>query len=240
MSDLVDVEEALQALDAALEDARYTGGDPGHVWAAKRRERFASTVLALYDVVDGRTVAPTDAEIDAHEAAGGGWLVTYTTCHTRPGAVHVEVLHNAVAVRRHLDRAYRNGDDTRTLRWRALDKNGALCAWPGGAVGVLRAAQVDAVLRRLVRFEQGASHAHLRCGVWDPDNGDIAGSPCARCHAFADARELVGEARWRVHGEPARADPDGDTVACGRADCGCSKGGAPRDAAPRPEALDAG
>ena len=195
---------------------------------------MAAALRAAWEIIDGSADPPTEAEIDAHAAAGGGWLVTYTTRFTKPGIVHVAVLHDAEDVRRHLSRAYRNCDDTRTLRWGALDTNGVPCARrrggaaPGtGASDAARLAQFDAAVRRLVRFEKGASHAHGRCAVWDPDNGAIAGQPCARCHAFADARELVGEARWRVHPEPARADPADAVVACNRADCGCAKGGAP-------------
>lgn len=35
-------------------------------------------LLALRAIVEGRTTGPTDAEIDAHAARGGSWIVTQT------------------------------------------------------------------------------------------------------------------------------------------------------------------
>lgn len=87
-------------------------------------------VAELEEIVAGRETAPTDAEIRAHEAVRGGWVVTYTTEFTAPGSTHVAVLHNAFSAWRHIERHVREWGTTRTLRWRAVDTNGAPCAWP--------------------------------------------------------------------------------------------------------------
>jgi hypothetical protein len=61
-------------------------------------------VAALRAIIAGRTVAPSDAEIEAHAAAGGSWLVRYRR------------------------------DETTTTRvgWHPLDATGRPCAWPTG------------------------------------------------------------------------------------------------------------
>lgn len=37
-------------------------------------------------------------------------------------------------------------------------------------------------------------HGHSVTGVWDSDNGELAGKPCAWCAIWNEARELVGGA----------------------------------------------
>ncbi len=71
-------------------------------------------------------------------------------------------------------------------------------------------------LTRLVAEEDTNSHGHDRRGTWDASNGPpLRGHPCARCHAFADARQAIGLPRWQA----APSGEDG-AVACPRA-CGC-------------------
>lgn len=78
-------------------------------------------------------------------------------------------------------------------------------------------------LERLVAEENTNSHGHARRGTWDASNGPPdGGRPCARCHAFADAREALGLSRWQ---EVPRGE-DG-AVECPRA-CGCGGRGGGR------------
>lgn len=50
-----------------------------------------------------------------------------------------------------------------------------------------------ALLRSLVRFEQGNGHRHEVPCVWDRDNSPgVRGEPCAKCIAFREARRLLG------------------------------------------------
>lgn len=74
---------------------------------------------ALRATVEGRTVAPTDAEIEAHAAAGGRW---------RSALMHLRGGHD-----------WMDDDDVRakvrlsapgTWRWWALDATGRPCPWP--------------------------------------------------------------------------------------------------------------
>lgn len=83
--------------------------------------RYVRTVIALHAIVEGRAAAPTDAELAAHAAAGGSWLVRYH----RDGwggddaAAFLDVLD---------PREIRDG--LRAVRWWALTIDGRPCAWP--------------------------------------------------------------------------------------------------------------
>ena len=85
-------------------------------------ERLARTVIALHAIIEGRATPPTDAEIAAHDAAGGTWLVRYR----RDGwggddaALFLDVL---------APRDVR-GDGLAAVRWWPLDASGRPCAWP--------------------------------------------------------------------------------------------------------------
>ncbi len=37
------------------------------------------------------------------------------------------------------------------------------------------------------------NHAHEVPGIWDPDNGELAGKPCAECAMYDLARKIVAE-----------------------------------------------
>lgn len=128
-----DLRDALSALDAAeAECARLTT----ELDAARRAATFAEmerdTLRGLTDamradnvrlraIVEGRTVAPSDAEITAHHDAGGsGWLVSsdrdvipYTLCRSEA----------------------RDGGASPGARWWALDASGRPCPWPTPALG---------------------------------------------------------------------------------------------------------
>lgn len=75
------------------------------------------------------------------------------------------------------------------------------------------------LIAQLVAEENEVGHGHRLAGTWDASNGPPhGGMPCARCHAFADAREAVGLPRW-----PATTSRRGErpvTAACGLR-CGC-------------------
>lgn len=76
--------------------------------------------VRLRGIVEGRTVAPSDAEITAHHDAGGsGWLVSsdrdvipYTLCRSEA----------------------RDGGASPGARWWALDASGRPCPWPTPAL----------------------------------------------------------------------------------------------------------
>ena len=82
------------------------------------------------------------------------------------------------------------------------------------------------LLARLARYEHTNSHSHEHRARWNKSNNPrIAGYSCARCHAFADAREALGGARWLSRADErlveegtARAEP----YACTDPRCGCA------------------
>jgi len=117
----------LDALDAT--EARHADRDAAervHLSAyngsVARRERAEAERDALRAIVDGRTTTPSDAEIAAHEAAGGRWRCLV------PSALHMsaDALH-AHAARWHRDTVVAAGWSS---TWWSLDHNGRPCAWP--------------------------------------------------------------------------------------------------------------
>lgn len=78
-----------------------------------RAERDAARAI-----IEGRTVAPTDAEARAHDGADGWWLLRlkYPTGMTIP------------ATTRRPDATIPNGG--RIIAWTPLDTEGRPCAWP--------------------------------------------------------------------------------------------------------------
>lgn len=92
--------------------------------------RALRAVVALTEMLDGSDVPPSDAEIDAHGAAGGHWL---TVQQRRPELAgdtpHPHVLTDPEDVR-----VYVRHVGTERLwpvvRWVALDHNGRPCARP--------------------------------------------------------------------------------------------------------------
>lgn len=82
-------------------------------------------VERLRAIIEGRADAPTDAEIAAHAAAGGGWQVRWVVGTTTQRAVGDEfgTVHEPSHVRRWRD-------EGEVVRWIALDGDGRPCAWP--------------------------------------------------------------------------------------------------------------
>lgn len=60
-------------------------------------------------------------------------------------------------------------------------------------------ARLQDMLRALVeQMAQGEApngdapgHFHDRAGIWDSDNGELAGKPCAWCRLWKEARALI-------------------------------------------------
>lgn len=82
-------------------------------------ERLTHERDAALAAVAGRTTAPTDAELDAHEAAGGRWLVTYGVCNEVIDSKSVARARRETSAAVHL-----------TATWWALNAAGCPCAWP--------------------------------------------------------------------------------------------------------------
>lgn len=80
-------------------------------------ERLTAERDAAHAIIAGRTVAPTDAELEAHYATGGAWVLVIAT-----GAFSLE--RSSLG----LIRYYRDGGHV--TRWIALDARGCPCAWP--------------------------------------------------------------------------------------------------------------
>lgn len=85
-------------------------------------KRLRVALAEAHAIIEGRTVAPTNAEIAAHHAAGGSWLAL------RCGAA----MWWSVEVMRFRDMTISLG---LSATWLALDSSGRPCAWPvvGGA-----------------------------------------------------------------------------------------------------------
>lgn len=78
-------------------------------------QAMARELAALRAIVAGRATPPTEAERDAHSAAGGVWLVSYVR---RDGDLASEVLSGW------------GGDLPCGAVYIALDARGIPCAWP--------------------------------------------------------------------------------------------------------------
>lgn len=91
----------------------------------------------------------------------------------------------------------------------------------------LLAGLVEIADQKMLRFygtvRQGSpNHRHSIPGVWDSDNGDLAGKPCAECAIYDKARAILSAP---VVNEPApnlntghgyvRPRPDGVRMRCG-------------------------
>ena len=97
-------------------------------WLMSRGKAHAAEVLRLREecarlraIVAGRTVPPTDAEIDAHEAAGGSWVVT-------PDGWAPHYVAYGRTLRRFAEQA--REPCMPAVTWRTLDATGRPCAWP--------------------------------------------------------------------------------------------------------------
>jgi len=120
---------AARAADA-LDDVRNALGARAQKYArdadlgAMVRELVAEADAA-HEIIDGRTTPPTDAEIIAHHAVGGSWLV---------GGRALHVMQEARAVRAMCERRAQSHAAEAPMWppyvWVAIDEHGRPCAWP--------------------------------------------------------------------------------------------------------------
>ena len=88
-------------------------------------ERLRAEVAGLRANAEGRTVPPTDDEIDAHALAGGSWIVGVRTVHRPRDAREVrEMCERRAALHAESPPGWP------PFRWLAFDRVGALCPWP--------------------------------------------------------------------------------------------------------------
>lgn len=76
----------------------------------------AAEITRLREIIDGRATGPTNDEIEAWSAKGGAWLGAAVVGGT-------ETYRSPADIRRKRDLWL-------IERWRALDANDCLCAWP--------------------------------------------------------------------------------------------------------------
>ena len=53
---------------------------------------------------------------------------------------------------------------------------------------------VDVWSKKSLGKSGSPNHSHSVPGVWDSDNGKLAGKPCAECALYDEARRIVGNA----------------------------------------------
>ena len=106
--------------EAVLSAQWKHGLTPSQQRAAAIAERDAARAEAagLRAIVEGRTVAPSDAEIESHAAAGGRWIFRWSdgSFGTARGRIAVAEA--------------REPGVLTAVRWWPLDATGRPCAWP--------------------------------------------------------------------------------------------------------------
>ena len=106
------------------------GTDAARVMVASRIMRGQRDALAdaarLRAIVEGRTIAPSDAEIAAHAAAGGWWLLHSLGSH--PGASSLAALALDAEQAQRAARVQRDRGEG-AHRWHAM-LDGRPCPWP--------------------------------------------------------------------------------------------------------------
>lgn len=120
-----------KALRDQLQHARTRAADVAETErvAEERRGKvleLMSELAAQRAIIEGRTVAPTDAEIDAHEAAGGSWSV-------RVGSPSGGAWWPISPSYPDMVRGVRDGVVVmpgESKHWTALDRQRRPCAWP--------------------------------------------------------------------------------------------------------------
>ena len=85
---------------------------------AAERDALRTMLAEAREIIEGRTAAPTDAEIAAHRASGGAWLCAPLAPSGAACDPWVED-----------DRTIHKRRNT-SARWWALDGNRCPCAWP--------------------------------------------------------------------------------------------------------------
>ena len=88
-------------------------------------ETLRAEAALLRSIIEGRTTPPTDAEIAAHEARGGTWLVGGGTIHRARDAHETRTM-----CERRAKLCAECPPGWPAYRWLALDSHGRPCAWP--------------------------------------------------------------------------------------------------------------
>ena len=112
--------EALRDGAARAAEAAEATASRDRAWRSVHEARTERD--ALRAIVEGRTTPPTDEEVAAHEAAGGGWVL----CNPAAPLDTRVVCLSAATARVRADFCRR----TVTRRWWALDATGRPCGWP--------------------------------------------------------------------------------------------------------------
>lgn len=92
-------------------------------------------VERLRAIIEGRTVPPTDEEIEVHEAAGGRWRCVATVDGQRAPGLCFDGARDIVGRESVFDGLPRRIGSVYVETWWALDCHGMPCPWPvvGGA-----------------------------------------------------------------------------------------------------------
>jgi len=134
----LDTDEMHEVIDALDERERSIGRERARAEAAEAdaaglRAEHAELIEclladrnALRAIVEGRTIAPSDAEIEAHAAAGGWWLLHSLGSH--PGASSLAALALDAEQAQRAARVQRDRGEG-AHRWHAM-LDGRPCPWP--------------------------------------------------------------------------------------------------------------
>lgn len=117
-----DYDDVCAAVSDAIDEAEKRERESVDEANALRMER-----AALRAIVDGRTAPPTEAEIAAHEAAGGRWRsIVPGEFILSTGDGDAEDARQTSAVQRANEPIIMRAG----VRWWAIDAQGRCCAWP--------------------------------------------------------------------------------------------------------------
>lgn len=121
LDDLLDAREELARQAGELADTRADVLVRDQELAAADRvfDGLRAELARLRAIVEGRTTAPTDAEIAAHDAACGRWVLDTPDWTDVP---------SGEAERRYAD--HHRDRPALGWRWLPLDRDGRPCAWP--------------------------------------------------------------------------------------------------------------
>ena len=126
--DLAERAAAMVALLAVTRSSLEAARTGERITVVDEIERLQRELAAAREIIEGRTVPPTDAEIVAHWRAGGTWIVE--------GVIVLRVV-EAVCARR--DQA-----SWAAVTWLPLDRSRRPCAWPVGGLVPHTSAKITA------------------------------------------------------------------------------------------------
>lgn len=120
--------DCVRRLRAMSSEEGYEGEYSEDEWVNTAREVIAEVaslrarVADLREILDGRTVAPTDHEIEVHAARGGRWRTRYQVGD--PSLARDAMDAGEARLVRDLMRPLH------AYTWWATEADGTLCAWP--------------------------------------------------------------------------------------------------------------